>query len=155
MSLNLCYVFWLNTVNLYSKLGVFRFISVFGDGHQSLLTRDGKPSCIAALLTKKPRNRISTPYQPCASLSQAWREKKLINPGEEVFPQLEEDSWIAPVKKPCWSPGQTKSVCTDIQYSIVFTISLIYVVYPHLLFLISYLSMFIYVYLCLFMFYCI
>ena len=88
MSLNHCYQFWSNTVNLYSKLGFLGFISVFGVGHQSKLTRDVIPSYINILLVIHPIEAIETAYHhqtlnqqhpTCASLSQAWRDQENRN----------------------------------------------------------------------------
>ena len=116
MSLNHCYQFWSNTVNFYSELGFLGFISVFGVGYQSKLTRDVIPSYINIQLVIHPieaRNRISTTPNLCITKSglEGPSKPKLGEErrGEEVFPHLNhhtpyfEVSWNW-----CWSPGQTR-----------------------------------------------
>ena len=80
----------------FSKLGVFRFISVFGDGtselahHRWTTNLCNRPANHETIETRETWETFIISNQPiyqstCASLSQAWREKKPVKiPGEEA-----------------------------------------------------------------------
>ena len=152
MSLNHCYQFWSNTVNLYSKLGFFRFISVFGVGHQSKLTRDVIPSCINILLAIHPIETRETAYHhqapnqhhpTCASLSRAWRDQETktgrLKPKKRrrgVSSSINQSSSSSSMSPETGIDLQDRPecVCTDfINHFIPFTLINSYdiVVYPH------------------------